>query len=62
VPIFRAIKRALASPSAPLLWLVIFLLFLSLSRIADDITVIAFVGFVSNLCGALFFRLAKGSE
>ena len=62
LPLFRAIKRALYSPSAPILWLVIFLLFFSLSKIADDITVIAFVGFISNLIGAIFFKLGKGCE
>jgi len=59
LPIFRAIKSALRSPSAPLLWFIIFLIFFSLSKIAEDITVIAFVGFISNLIGALFFTLAK---
>ena len=62
VPFFRAVKAALKSPSAPLIWFVLFVLFFSLSKIADDITVISFIGFVSNLAGALFFSLAKRFE
>ena len=59
IPIFRAIKTAFKSPSAPIVWFMVFLLFFALSKIADDITVIAFVGFISNLIGALFFTVAK---
>lgn len=62
VPIIRAIKRAIASPSAPLLWFFLFILFFTLSKIAEDITVIAFVGFISNIIGALFFAKAKRTE
>ena len=62
VPLFRVIKKALASPSAPLIWFVIFMLFFALSKIAEDITVIAFVGFISNLIGALFFALARKGQ
>ena len=59
VPIIRAVKRAVSAPSAPLLWFFLFVLFFLLSRIADDITVIAFVGFISNLIGALFFSISR---
>ena len=59
VPLFRSVKRFLHSPSMPIVWLVIFITFFALSKIAEDITVIAFTGFVSNLIGAVFFRLAK---
>ena len=58
-PLFKLLKRALASPSIPLLWLIFFLLFFTLERIADEITVISFVGFISNSIGALIFKIAK---
>lgn len=61
VPLFNVIRRALKSPSAPLMWFMIFITFLALSSIADEITVVAFVGFVSNLIGAIFFRVAEGA-
>ena len=62
VPLFRVLKRWLASPSAPLLWGIGFLLFLMLSRIAEEMTVISFFGWMGNLAGALFFRLARCGE
>ena len=58
-PLVKFVKDALKSPASYVLWLSAFLLFLLLSRIADEMTVISFVGFVSNLIGAVFFRLSK---
>ena len=59
VPLMKLIGRALASPSAPVMWLVLFLLFLGLSAIADEMVVISFVGTVSNIVGAVIFKLAE---
>lgn len=59
VPLLNVIKKALKSPSAPLMWFVVFVVFLALSSIAQEMTVVAFVGFVSNLIGAVFFRAAR---
>ena len=59
LPIFNLLKRILKSPSVPTVWLIIFLFFLFISRVADEITVISFVGFISNIIGSLFFRLSK---
>lgn len=58
-PLFKLIKRAFASPSIPLVWLAFFLLFFTLRRIADEITVISLVGFISNSIGALLFKIAS---
>ena len=56
-PIFKALKMLFRSPAAYLMWLVAFAIFFSLERIAHEMTVISLVGFISNLCGALIFRL-----
>ena len=58
VPLFRALKQYFASPSAPLIWFVLFVIFFMLSKIADDMTVIALVGFAGNLIGSVLFKLA----
>lgn len=58
VPIFKALKKT-ESLSSYVVWLVLFLIFLALSRIAEQMTVISFVGFISNLLGAVCFSLAK---
>ena len=62
IPVFRTVKSVFRTPSAPIVWLMIFILFFALSKIAEDITVIAFVGFVSNLIGSLLFTLARKKE
>ena len=58
LPLYRTLKRLLRSPSAWVMWLICFLAFLLLSRIADEMTLISFVGLVSNLIAALIFRAA----
>ena len=58
-PLFKFVKEALKSPASYILWLASFLMFFLLSKIADEMTVISFVGFISNLIGALFFKQAE---
>ena len=62
VPLFKLIKRIFSSPSAPVLWLAVFILFIFISKIADEITVISFWGFISNTAGTVFFKLAEGKR
>ena len=59
LPLFRYLSRILSSGASYILWLLIFLLFFMLSRIADEVTVIAFVGFVGNSIGALLMHVGK---
>ena len=59
VPLYKHIRQALRSPSAPLMWFFTFAVFFLLSRIADEMTVISFVGFVTNVIGSLFFKAAR---
>lgn len=59
VPLYKHVRAALRSPSAPLMWFFSFLVFLLLSRIADEMTVISFVGFVTNVIGSLCFKRAR---
>ena len=59
IPLYKLVAERLKSFSSYLMWLVLFLLFFGMSRIADQMTVICFVGFVSNLMGAVCFHIAK---
>ena len=52
VPLLKHIRRLLKAPSAIGLWLAVFLIFFALSKIADEVTVISFVGLISNLLGS----------
>ena len=58
-PLFKLIKRALSSPASITVWLIIFLAFLLLSKIADEMTVISFFGVLGNLLGTLCFAICK---
>ena len=59
VPMYKHLGRILHSPSSHTMWFIIFAVFFLLSKIADEMTVISFVGFISNLIGSLIFKLAK---
>lgn len=59
VPFYNKLREIFKSPSVPLLWFCLFILFFLLSKIADEMTVISFVGLVGNLIGAFFFKLGR---
>ena len=59
LPLYKLIIKATKSASSYLMWLVMFLLFAALSKIGEQMTVISFVGFISNLAGAICFKLGK---
>ena len=61
-PIVKILKRRFTSPSVTIVWLMLFLVFSMLKSIVYEVTVIAFVGFVSNSLGALIYYLAKKRE
>ena len=62
IPLFKTAKAALKSPSAYSMWFIVFVLFFMLSKIADEMTVISFVGFLGNLIGSFFFKAARRLE
>ena len=59
VPLAKLLKRILSSPTAYTMWFVLFVLFFFLSKIADEMAVISFVGFLGNLISALIWRFAR---
>lgn len=59
LPCYRLIHSRLASPATYTMWLIAFLLFWLLEKIAAQMIVISFFGFLGNLAGALLFRAAK---
>ena len=59
MPLFKLLKRHFSSAASYVFWLASFLLFFALSKIAHEMTVISFVGFVSNAVGAVFFAIAR---
>ena len=59
VPFVKHIKRILASPSAWMMWGILFILCLMTRAIVEEFYVISLLGFVGSLVGAAFFYLAK---
>lgn len=59
LPLYKTIKEALRSPAAYTVWLITFIIFLLLSKIADEMVIISFTGFVGNALGAVCFKLSK---
>lgn len=59
IPMIKLIKRHFSTPASYVFWLIAFIIFSLVSRVAHEMTVITFVGFISNLIGAIIFWIAK---
>ena len=59
IPLFSFVKRFLRSPASYTIWFILFIFFFLVSNIAKEMVVISFVGFSSNLIGALFFKISR---
>lgn len=57
-PLLKLAREKLRGAASYTVWLLIFIAFLLLSSIAHEMKVISFVGFVSNLAGAVILKLA----
>ena len=62
MPFIKTLKRLLQSPSAWMMWGVIFVFCLLMRAIIDEFYTISILGFVGSLIGAGFFYLAKRGE
>jgi hypothetical protein len=62
LPLYKLISIRLRSPAAYTVWLIAFVLFSLLSRIADEMAVISFTGLIGNLIGAVIYKLADGGK
>jgi hypothetical protein len=58
LPLWRQIKRWLASPSVWMLWLFVFVFLSLFASIIEGLTAVAFFGFLGGLPGALLLKLA----
>lgn len=59
VPLLKLIRRVFSTVSGYTLWLAVFLVFFCVSRIADEMVVISFIGFIGNIIGAVLYRLGE---
>ena len=59
VPLYRHLKAWLKTSAIYMPWLLLFLLFLLLSRIAREMTVISFTGLVGNIIGSVLMKIGN---
>jgi hypothetical protein len=57
IPFYRQIREYFKSPSAPVLWTVLFLLFTVLENISSEIKVICFFGAIANYIGSCIYKI-----
>lgn len=59
IPFYRQLKEYFKSPSAPVLWTVLFVLFLFLENIVHEIKLVCFFGAISNYVGSLLYKIGS---
>ena len=59
-PFFKQLKELLASPSAWMLWLSLFIVCTVLRSLIAEFYVISLLGTIGSVIGAFFFKLSKG--
>lgn len=62
LPFYKKLREIFKSPSVTVIWLILFALFFMLSKIAEEMIVVSFVGFTGNLIGAVFFKLGGSKK
>jgi len=62
LPLFKLIKKRLSSPAGYTVWLILFVVFLLVSKIADEMIVISFYGLTGNILGAICFAISEKRE
>jgi chromate transport protein ChrA len=62
IPFYKHLRKLLETSASYVLWLVIFLFCFLMAKVINEITVIAFIGLVGNLLGALLLKLGERKE
>jgi hypothetical protein len=57
IPFFRQIKEFVKNPSAPIVWLVLLVLFVLLRNIIDEMVWVCFFGTIANLIGTVIYKI-----
>ena len=59
VPFGKYVMQLMRSPSAPLLWMIFTLIMFVMRAVADQMFTVGVVGTVSNVVGAILFKVGK---
>lgn len=57
IPFLKQLKEFWKSPSIPIVWLILFILFLALYSVIKEILIVSFVGTIANFAGAGIYKL-----
>ena len=57
IPFYRQIKQYFKSPSAWVMWGMLFLILFALSEIINEMVLICFFGFIANVIGAVIYKI-----
>ena len=59
IPFYKSVLAYIRSAATPVLWLLVFAFCYAFNSIADELTLISFVGMISNLAGAVLYKIEK---
>ena len=59
IPFYKYIRKLLESSASYIIWLIIFLFCFLMSNVIDEVTVIAFTGFIGNIVGAALMKISE---
>lgn len=59
IPLLKHIKAFIRSPSIPIVWCILFVVFLVMKSIIDEMLIVCFVGVISNAMGAFVYKFGK---
>ncbi len=59
IPFFKQIKAYFHSPAAWVMWLILFVFFLLLNNIIEEMVLVCFIGLISNCIGAVIYKIGK---
>jgi L-lactate permease len=62
IPFLKQIKEYFKSPSAWVIWLIMFVAFATLQSIIQQMIIIAFAGLVANLLGMVIYKVGERLE
>jgi len=59
LPFLNYIKAYFRSPAVWVVWLVLFVLFMCLYNIIEEMLIVSFVGLIANCIGAIIYKIGK---
>ena len=59
IPLFRWLKEKFSTPSAKLLWTILFVALYALRAIIDEMVIIALVGMIANYVGDVLYAVGE---